>query len=83
MKASFLDAAERRTFEMGCYDRRHARVAAAIEQNNDARGIAFRRRFALSPRAGADRLPEERRRCARRLIACTTSSSRRGSMCCG
>jgi prolyl-tRNA synthetase len=43
MKATFLDAAgSERLFEMGCYGIGVTRiVAAAIEQNHDARGIAF------------------------------------------
>jgi prolyl-tRNA synthetase len=43
MKAAFLDEkGESRPFEMGCYGIGVTRiVAAAIEQNHDARGIAF------------------------------------------
>jgi prolyl-tRNA synthetase len=43
MKATFLDAAgKERPFEMGCYGIGVTRVvAAAIEQNHDARGIVF------------------------------------------
>ena len=43
MKATFLDAAgTEKPFEMGCYGIGVTRVvAAAIEQNNDARGIVF------------------------------------------
>ena len=43
MKATFLnEAGEARPFEMGCYGIGVTRiVAAAIEQGNDARGIAF------------------------------------------
>src|SRR5437870_4764447 len=43
MKAGFLDAAgTEKPFEMGCYGIGVTRVvAAAIEQNNDARGIVF------------------------------------------
>ena len=43
MKAGFLDAAgTHKPFEMGCYGIGVTRVvAAAIEQNNDARGIVF------------------------------------------
>src|SRR5467141_1593601 len=43
MQASFLDAAgTEKPFEMGCYGIGVTRVvAAAIEQNNDARGIVF------------------------------------------
>jgi len=43
MKALFLDASGRsRAFEMGCYGIGVTRiVGAAIEQNNDARGIVF------------------------------------------
>jgi len=43
MKASFLDeSGAQKPFEMGCYGIGVTRiVAAAIEQNHDARGIAF------------------------------------------
>jgi prolyl-tRNA synthetase len=48
MNAKFLDAAgAERLFEMGCYGIGVTRiVAAAIEQNHDARGIAFPARIA-------------------------------------
>ena len=85
MKATFLDEkGEPQPFEMGCYGIGVTRiVAAAIEQNHDARGIVFPRADrAVRGVPGADRLPQERRRCARPPTACTPSCWQPASTCC-
>ena len=65
---------------MGCYGIGVSRiVAAAIEQNNDERGIIWPLADrAVSGRHRADRLGQERSRCARSASSCTTSSRRAG-----
>ena len=72
--------ASAKPFEMGCYGIGVTRiVAAAIEQNHDRSGIIFPAPIApFEVVHRADRLPEERRRCARLPTSCTPSCRRAG-----
>ena len=65
--------------EMGCYGIGVSRiVAAAIEQNNDERGILWPRRSRRSRSPSRRSAWQERRRSARWRSACTTNSTAAG-----
>ena len=85
MNATYLDAqGQSKLIEMGCYGIGITRVvAAAIEQNHDAKGHHLARAAGAVRRgAGADRLRPQRRASGRSPTGFTTSSRRPGSRCC-
>ena len=81
---SWTRRARRSPFEMGCYGIGVTRiVAAAIEQNHDARGIVFPRADrAVRGLPGADRLPQERGGARGRRPALRRARGSRASTCC-